>query len=230
MEGAPDPTPHPGRRHLLWLLTPIIAMVIAGYVADALWPTLVESNPLLLIGLSAKNRYLVLVVNQLSLWSYYLVGTFRLLLPDPFFFALGWFYGEAALHWMERRTPTIGGLMRTLERWFGRWGSPLVFLFPNNYVCTIAGASRMNPVRFAALNVSGTIARLLMLQIVGDVFAGPIDSILGFIADWRIPLLLVTISLVAISWAVELRRGRSELDARHEFEEGADEIERHDEP
>lgn len=222
--GSPSPA-RPGRRHLVLLLAPIVVMIAAGYVADALWPSLVESNPLLLITLSAKNRYLVLVVNHVETWAYYVIGTVRLLLPDPFFFALGWLYGDAALHWMERRTPTVGRLMRTLEGWFAKWGDPLVVLFPNNYICTIAGAARMSPVRFATLNVIGTIGRLLMLQVIGDVFAGPIDSILEFVAHWRIPLLVLTISLVVISWLLELRNGRSELDALHEFEDAADEIE-----
>lgn len=223
---APAPTPsHRGRRHVVALLVPLGAMIAAGYTADALWPTLVESNPLLLITLSAKNRYLVLVVNQVALPAYYVIGTLRLLLPDPFFFALGWMYGEAAIHWMERRTPTMGRVMRVLERWFARWGDPLVVLFPNNYICTIAGAARMSVTRFAILNMIGTVGRLLMIQVIGDVFASPLDSVLGFVAEWRVPLLVVTISLVAISWILELRNGRREIDALHELEDAADEIE-----
>ena len=224
-EPETPPTAHPGRRHLTLLIVPIVAMVVAGYTADALWPDLVNSNPLLLISLSAKNRYLVLVVNHLASVSYYVVGSLRLLLPDPFFFALGWFYGEAALKWMERRTPTTGRYMRAVEGWFGKWGAPLVVLFPNNYVCLVAGAAKMRPLKFAALNIAGTIGRLFMLQIVGDVFAGPIDSVLDFIANWRIPLLVVSISLVAIFWISELRRGRKEIDAFRELEDAADEIE-----
>jgi membrane protein DedA with SNARE-associated domain len=101
----------------------------------------------------------------------------------------------------------------------------VVVLFPNNYVCLVAGAAKMRPIKFAALNIVGTIGRLFMLQIVGDVFAGPIDSILGFIASWRIPLLVVSISLVAIFWISELRRGRKEIEAFRELEDAADEIE-----
>ena len=86
--------PHKG--HLALLIGPIAVMVAMGYVADALWPTLVEQHPLWLLGLSARNRYAVLVVNRVDLWAYYLLGTGRLLLPDPFFFALGWMYGPAA--------------------------------------------------------------------------------------------------------------------------------------
>ena len=224
-EPKPPARPRLGRRHLTLLIVPILAMVVASYIADALWPDLVTNNPLLLIGLSAKNRYLVLVVNHVSTLWFFVIGTLRLLLPDPFFFALGWFYGEAALTWMERRTPTTGRYMRTIEGWFGKWGAPLVVLFPNNYMCLIAGAAKMHPVKFAALNIVGTVARLTMILFVGDVFSGPIDSILGFIANWRIPLLVMSISLVAIFWISELRRGRKEIDAFRELEDAADEIE-----
>jgi len=199
-------------------------MVICGYIADALWPTLIESNPLLLIGLSAKNRYLVLVVNNVSLVWYYLIGTLRLLAPDPLFFLIGWFYGQAALRWLERRTPTIGSFMSRLERWFPRFSWPIVFLFPNNYVCLIAGAARMSPVLFLTLDVFGTLGRLLMIQVIGDVFAGPVSSFLGFVSTWRIPILIVTIGLVALSTLGEFRRGNREMDALHDLEDVADEI------
>ena len=202
------------------LLAPIAVMVAAGYVADALWPTLVEEHPLWLLGLSARNRYAVLVVNRVDLWAYYLVGTVRLLLPDPFFFALGWLYGPAAIRWMESRSPTIGATMRRLETWFVRWGHPLVLILPNNYVCLIAGAARMSIPVFIALNVTGTVGRLLLLQIVGDVFSGPIDTLLGWIADYRIPLLVISILVVVVMAGSEVRRGRKDIEGLHELERG----------
>ena len=98
-------------------------------------------------------------------------------------------------------------------------------LFPNNYVCLVAGAAKMPPVRFAILNIVGTVGRLLMLQVIGDIFAGPIDSLLDFVAQWRVPLLVISIGIVAVFWIGELRRGRQEIDAFREFEDAADEIE-----
>lgn len=200
------------------LIAPIVVMIACGYVADALWPTLVERHPLWLLGLSARNRYAVLVVNRVDLWAYYLWGTLRLLLPDPFFFALGWFYGPAALRWMERRTPSVGRVMRRLEGWFGRWGYPLVVVIPNNYVCLIAGAAGMSPVVFAALNVVGTLGRLLLLQIVGDIFSRPIDWFLDLVAQYRLPLLAISIVVVAVMAGGELRRGRKEIEGLQELE------------
>jgi membrane protein DedA with SNARE-associated domain len=216
------PEREPRRGPLVLLIAPIVAMIAAGYVADALWPTLVETHPLWLLGLSARNRYAVLVVNRVDLWAYYLLGTARLLLPDPFFFALGWFYGPAALRWMERRTPTVGSTMRRLEKWFARWGHPLVVIIPNNYVCLIAGASGMSPVLFAFLNVTGTVGRLAVLQVVGDVFSGPIDWFLELVAQYRIPLLVVSIVVVAFMVGGELRRGRKDIDDLQELDRSLD--------
>ena len=204
------------------LIAPIVAMIAAGYVADALWPTLVERHPLWLLGLSARNRYVLLVVNRVDLWAYYLWGTLRLLLPDPFFFALGWFYGPAALRWMERRTPTVGSTMRKLERAFGRWGHPLVVIMPNNYVCLIAGASGMSPLLFAFLNVTGTVGRLWLFQLLGSRLTRPIDWFLEQVATYRIPLLVISIVVVAVMAAGELRRGRKNIESLQELDRSLD--------
>jgi len=216
------PEREPRRGPLALLIAPIIALIACGYVADALWPTLVESHPLWLLGLSARNRYAVMVVNRVDLWAYYLWGTLRLLLPDPFFFALGWFYGPAALRWMEKRTPSVGTIMRRLEGWFAHRGHALVLIIPNNYVCLIAGAAQMSPVVFALLNVTGTVGRLLLLQIVGDIFDGPINWFLDLVAQYRIPLLVISIVVVAVMAGNELRRGRKEIEGLQELDHSMD--------
>jgi membrane protein DedA with SNARE-associated domain len=201
------------RARLALLLGPVAVMVVMTQIADALWPDLVNSAPELLITLSARNRYLVLVAGRIDDWAYYLIGTVRLIAPDPFLFALGWFYGPAALRWMETRTPTVGSMMRTVEKLFVRFGHPLVVIIPNNYVSIIAGASRMSPWLFAFLNLTGTVGRLVLLAVVGDVFSAPIDTVLGWVADYRIPLLVISITIVAVGVAAEGRRGRKELAA-----------------
>ena len=159
-ESTPLPHAPPLRRsRLALILGPVAVMVGDDPDRGRSRPDLVNSAPALLIALSARNRYLVLVAGQLNAWVYYLVGTARLMAPDPFLFALGWFYGPSALTWMENRTPTVGSIMRSVEKHFVRWGHPLVVLFPNNYVCVIAGASRMSPGLFFFLNLTGTVGR-----------------------------------------------------------------------
>ena len=52
--------------HLPFLLVPVACVVVAGYIANASWATLVNSHPAVLIALSPINRYLLLTTNELE--------------------------------------------------------------------------------------------------------------------------------------------------------------------
>ncbi len=208
---------------LTLLVTPIIVLVIANYIGNASAPKLVNENPTLLIALSALNRNLILVVNQISPAAYYSIGFVRLLLPDIFFFLLGWYYSDRAIVWMEQRTANVGRYMRQLESLFGKYGYVLVLTIPNNPVCLLAGAARMRPRYFWALNVIGTIGRLILLAWLGDIFSGPIDAVLGFIRRYQPYLLAISIASVAFTVWRESRTGSTEIQQLLELE---DELER----
>lgn len=228
--GRSTPTAPPGapsRTALTLVVAPLLGMVAAGWVAGAVWPDWVNSRPLLLIAFSSQNRYLILTVNQLDAWSYYLVGTVRLLLPDPFFYLLGYWYGDAAVRWMEKRTATVGNMLRWLEQAFGKWGHPLVFLFPNNPICLLAGAARMRIWLFAVLNVAGTITRLVLIDLIGQGLQTPIDAVLDFIAEYRVPLIAISVVIVAFTMWNETRHGTSEIGQLRGLER---ELERTEEP
>jgi len=224
---ATSPPRRLSRRTLSLIIGAIIVLVVGGLIGDALAPTLVNEHPLWLIALNARNRNLVLVVNQVDALPYYLIGTFRLLLSDPLFYILGFHYGDSAIKWMERQAPTYGRLMRNAERWFGIAAYPLVFIAPNNYICLFAGAAGMSIPTFLALNITGTIFRLWILQVIGNVFDKPIDAILGFIQDYRIPLLILSVALVVFSVWNERRKGESEIEGLRHLEE---ELENQPEP
>jgi len=213
----------PSHRTIWLIITPIIVLVIAANVGDALAPTLVDRHPLALIALNARNRNLVLVTNSLDPISYYTVGTLRLLLSDPLFYLLGYLYGDQAVQWMERKAPTYGRLLRTAERFFATAAYPLIFFAPNNYICLFAGAAGMPVVAFVILNVSGTLVRLYVLRVLGDVLDKPIQAIIDFIKDYRAPLLVITIGLVVFSVWNEHRLGRGEIEALTHLEEEIEE-------
>src|ERR687894_298849 len=163
----------PSRRTLTLVGLPLAAMVVAGYVGDAFAPTLVDTHPAWLIALNARNRNLVLVTNYLDVWTFYGIGIVRLMLSDPLFFLLGYWYGDAAVSWMERRTKTWGQMLRQIEDWFGKAAYPLIFFAPNNFICLFAGAAGM-PVRiFLAVNFAGTVFRLWLLRRVWGGVWGP---------------------------------------------------------
>lgn len=209
---APDPPPLT-RSRLTFIVAPLVVMVIAAWIGDAFAAQWVDRHPLWLIALNARNRNLVLVTNNLDAWSYYLVASIRLLLSDPLFYVLGFFYGDRAVTWMERRSSTFGGIVRSWEGLFRRASYPLVFIAPNNFVCLFAGSAGMRPAVFAALNVSGTFVRLYLIRQVGEAFSSPIDSILGFIQDYRLPLTALGIAVVVVTIINDRRAGKGDLKA-----------------
>ena len=211
-EDTGERTP-PGRHTLKLLVVPIVALIVISNIGDALAPKLVESNPLLLIAMNARNRNLILVTNQLDAFSYYAVATARLLLSDPLFFLIGYWYGDTALSWMESRTKTYGSMLRQWERWFQKASYPLVFIAPNNVICLFAGAAGMSAPAFFIINITGTITRLYLIRWLGEAFERPIDDVLDFIARYRVPLLVISISFFAVMMVRELRQSGEDMEA-----------------
>jgi membrane protein DedA with SNARE-associated domain len=223
IEVAHHPGPRPGRRTLLLLVVPIIALVICTNVGDALTTTWAEEHPLWLTLLNSRTRILVLTTNQMDAVSYYLAGGFRLLLSDPLFYLIGYFYGDAAVQWVERRSSTYGQQLRWFERAFKKASYPLVFAMPNNIICLFAGASGMRVPTFFALNITGTAVRLYLIRRLGEAFEAPIDDVLGFFARYRLPLFIASVVLVVLIVLSDRRKGTGELegilDLEHEIEE-----------
>lgn len=212
MSDAPRLARHPPSPHTLKLLVaPVIFLVICSNVANVLWPTLQEDHPLLLIALSSINRYLILVSDDLDALSYYTVGTLRLLVSDPLFFLLGYWYGDRALEWMDRKSPSYGPMLRRFQGWFGKAAWPLVVVMPNNFICLFAGAAGMRVSVFFALNLAGTLGRLYLIRRLGATFASPIDSFQDLVAEYRWWFIAASAVLVAVSLRGDTRRG-GELD------------------
>jgi membrane protein DedA with SNARE-associated domain len=203
----------PTRRQLLLVLGPIVALVVLAYVGDALTTTWADRHPLALTLLNARSRILVLTTNQLDAWSYYLGAGVRLLVSDPLFYLLGWWYGDGALHWVERRSKSFGEQVRLYERAFSKAAYPLVVLAPNPWICLFAGASGMRLPIFFALNITGTVGRLYLIRRLGEAFQSPIASVLQFFARYRLPLLLISVVLVLFVIWSDRRSEKSEIGA-----------------
>jgi membrane protein DedA with SNARE-associated domain len=207
------PDRRPSKRAVTLVAIPIIALIVCTNIGDATAPTLVDTHPAWLIALNPRNRNLVLVTNYLDAWTYYGIATARLLASDPLFFLLGWWYGDAAITWMEKRTRTWGKSLRRAEGWFSKAAYPLIFLAPNQYICLFAGAAGMPVAAFFAVNIAGTMFRLYLIRRFGGVFEGPLDGIVEWIGDNRVPLLVLTVTLTVASLLFEARRGETEVSA-----------------
>jgi membrane protein DedA with SNARE-associated domain len=213
---SPPATPGPARRRpsrraVTLVSIPLVILVVANNVGDALAPSLVDTHPLWLMALNSRTRNLALVTNQIDPVPFYSVGMARLLISDPLFFLLGHWYGDAAVSWMERRTKTWGQTLRAIERFFAKAAYPLIFIAPNNYICLFAGAAGMPIGAFFAVNLAGTAFRLWLVRKFGDVFERPIAVLVDWIGDHRLILLVLSFALVGLSIALEARRGETEV-------------------
>ncbi len=199
-----------------WILRTIIGLVIlsqgAALLGDLFLAGIVDRNPGLLIALNPRNRNLALATNQLSAGVYYTIGFARLVASDPLYYLLGYWYGERALAWTERRSRTYGPLVRDGERLFRGAAYPMIFIAPNNIICAMAAATGVRLSTFITLNLTGTVFRLIVVRQLGEIFSSPIQAVIGFIADYRIPLLIL--SAIGVAWTVfgEFRQKDSELE------------------
>ena len=199
------------------LVAPIIVLGVGATIATALTPALAAKHPLLLIALEARNRNLLLA-RRVDIVPFVVVATIRRTLSDPLYFLLGHFYGNAAIRWLEKKGGG-GAAVRLVERIFGKASYPMVFLFPGALVCALAGSTGMRPLVFLLLNVTGTITAVLVLRKFGDVFGGPVDSVLEFFNRNVIWTTSITVAAV-IAWLVwQRRQGGLELHAASELEE-----------
>jgi hypothetical protein len=218
--------------HLPFLLVPVAAVVTAGYIANASWATLVHDHPAVLIALSPINRYLLLTTIHLSAPTYFLVGFVRHLAPDPFYWLLGYWYGDRALAWAVETYPMLRSVAGEDGRALEQPGTrkilyPLAFLAPNTWVALLCGAARLPLVTFVALNAAGTAARLLLFRWIGDVFRSEIQSIVDFVSRYQWPATLISVVVVLVGIAIQFRRGRGEVfgltKLEHDLEPDADE-------
>lgn len=213
MEETERPAGRPNRSRVALVVAPIIGLIVAAYVGDALTTTLARDHPLLLVLLNARSRILVLTTNQLDAVSYYLAAGLRLLASDPLFYLLGRWYGDAMIVWVEKRSKTFGEQVRLYERAFAKAAYPLVFIMPNPYICLFAGASGMRVGSFFTLNIAGTVARLYLIRRLGEAFDEPIQAVLRFFGRYRLPLFVLSVALVAFIIWKDRREGKDEISS-----------------
>lgn len=209
--GHPTPSGPPSAWARNVVIGVLVGFVVASYAGNLFLSVLVTDRPLVFISLNAQNRNLALASGELTAISFYVVGFLRLFAPDPFFFLLGRWYGDAAIRWMERRAPSYGALLRSLEKGFHRSRILVVAFAPNNPVCLFAGASGMSWGVFALANAIGTVIRLVLIRAFASVFEGPLGSLRVFIGDYRWPILGVSFVLVALTMWSDRKAGRESI-------------------
>jgi membrane protein DedA with SNARE-associated domain len=196
-----------------------VVATLAGMFGDAAGPHLIVDHPLLQMFLNPRNRWMLLASPRVAAAPFFVVGFVRLILTDPLGYLLGAQYGDGALRWAKK---SLGEGVSTAVRWFGKAAPVVIFVAPNLYMCILAGASRMRLRTFVALNVSGTVARLILLRVAGDAFDRQLSSVLDFIRQYQ--WWLVAVSAVAVTVQLITSRKRGMLETPAEIEREIEEL------
>ena len=225
MTDAP-PLPSDHQSHPRWLLPSltagIIALVVASNLGNVVWAKWVQSHPLGLIALNSSNKYLLMTSISLDVVSMVVVGTLRLLAPDPIFFAMGWLYGDRALHWARRSFPAGAHLLDQVHgdpRTVHRILNVLVVVMPNNLVCLVAGVVRFPIKRFIALNVIGTVGRILLMRWIGLFFKDQIHDVLDLVNRYQKWLILASVVAVGAVVVSQMRSERGLVGGLEDLED-----------
>jgi len=180
----------PGRRdmRLAALVAAFATLVACTQVGAIIFPTLIDRSPTLLLALSSRMRHLLLAVPAgINPFGYAIVGFVRLSLAAWVCYALGYFYGDRGVVWLERQvqgdTPAT---FRWLQRAADRGGPLLTFLMPgSNIVCVLVGQRKMTRERFALWLSAGIVFRLIWLWIAAKLFDSQLKAILRFIERYQ---------------------------------------------
>jgi membrane protein DedA with SNARE-associated domain len=214
------------RTLLTLFLIPVTVLAVAGIVANAIFPTLLSDAPSLIPAMTTRADRLLLAAPLLPGEVFLSVALIRELVGDPLFYLFGRRYGDVGIRWIERRSGPDARALRTVERVFRRGAYVVVAVWPINVVCLLAGATKMRPLPFFALNITGTFVRISLIFVLGDLLSEPLLDIASFISRYQWYLTPITFLLVAGSLWRQGRKGRGPVESVDELRaelEAADE-------
>jgi membrane protein DedA with SNARE-associated domain len=198
---------------LTLFLVPVTVLAVAGVIAGALFPTLLADAPYLIPAMTTRADRLLLSAPLMPGEVFLSVALIRELIGDPLFYLFGRRYGDVGIRWIEKRSGPDSRLLRTVERAFRRGAYVIVAVWPINIVCLLAGATKMKPLPFFALNITGTVVRITLIFFLGDLLSAPLHDIAAFIGRYQWYLTPITIVIVAASLWRQGREGRGPVES-----------------
>jgi membrane protein DedA with SNARE-associated domain len=204
------------RALLTLFLIPVTILAVAGIIANAIFPTLIADAPELIPAMTTRADRLLLAAPLMPGEVFLSIALIRELIGDPLFYLFGRRYGDVGIRWIEKRSGP--DLVRTVERAFRRGAYVVVAVWPINVVCLLAGATKMRPVPFFALNITGTVVRITLIFFLGDLLSEPLQDIAAFISRYQWYLTPVTFVIVALSLWRQGRKGRRPVESVDELQ------------
>lgn len=194
---AKVPRERPAKWKVTLVVTGIVVIQIANYIASASLAVLVNEHPLWLVLMQPTTKNLLLVTGKIWIVTFLVVAILRRQVPHILWFFIGRWYGQAGLDWVSKRFPDFGQLISQIEDAFPKWGPLICALYPHPVVCAMAGASKMRFVPFLIYTFAGIILFVSMARIFGDWLKPVTDPLLNFSQEYVVPLTILTVAITA---------------------------------
>jgi membrane protein DedA with SNARE-associated domain len=198
---------HHSRRARLALLSAAAVLYVTGTIGTNIGPALIDEHPVWVLVLSSRNRNLFGSVPFIDPLPFAVIGFVRVVLVGVVLYYVGRWFGHTAVDWTERQLGELPTIYRWFERGLDRAGWAFVLLMPgSNLVCLMAGHRLMPQRRFLPLLAAGTVLKLGVLWVGGNIFEDQIKWFLDVIDDYQWWLVG---GLFAISFLQSARKMRS---------------------
>jgi uncharacterized membrane protein YuzA (DUF378 family) len=191
------------------MLVVFVGLVICTNVANVVWATWADDNPVGLIALSSRQRYLVLAVaGGISPLAYAIVGAARIAIAFVVCHLIGRAYREQALTWFTRYLGVTDEALDTYNRGFAAAEIGLIpFFAGSNIVAVLTGIHRTPPRRLALLLAIGIAGRLVLMWYLAHAFEDQLLDVLRFTGRYQWWLLGLSFVVVLAVNFRNFRRG-----------------------
>ncbi len=183
------------------LAVPMVALTISMYVGNALAPTLIHEAPVLLLVLSPRLRWLLLVSAHVDALWFFVIPFVRAVVVLSVYFLLGRWYGDRSLRWLESRAGNAMRPVLWIERNFHRARAPITFLFPGYVAAMLAGADGMSPPLFFGIALASIELRVWAVRALANAFRGPLLGALEWVGDNQVWLTVISVGSV-VGWVM----------------------------
>ena len=196
------------RRIIRICLAILATLGTASFVGVAFSLYLVETAPLLLIGLSPLARHFVLVAPNVDPLAYLAVGISRRLAFFTACYFLGRSLGPVGVVWLEARARRFAGVVRWLERLFQRGGHVVILLMVGPTTAVLAGIAGMRLVPFLVLAAFSLFYRLVLVYQFAEFFREPIEAFLEWLNEYQLPGTIALVTGIVVWQSVKRWRAR----------------------
>ena len=172
-------------------------LTVVGTITGGAAPELLEKHPLLLVLGAPRYRWIVLVAPKVNALVLIIVAWLRLLLSDPVYFLIGWYYGDKAMIFFESLLGKQA--MDSTRRFFQRATWILSAFAAGPVICAIAGLARVKPKRFFTLDIIGTLIISILLRLFAEALREPLQTLIDFNKKYSRWLLIITVSVMVVA-------------------------------